>query len=80
MFWSWDFYNDLPLSEADPFNNTSTLNGQTLIDFTHANALLWDYNDSVIYVNIRNSNTFYEINQTTGNIIWGCGQLETLPG
>ena len=75
VLWSWDTYDHLPLSEADPFNLTSTLNGQTVIDFTHANALEWDYNDSIIYINVRHTNTFYKINQTTGETIWACGQF-----
>ena len=75
VLWTWDTYNYLPLSQADPFNNTSVYNGQPVIDFTHTNALLWDYNNNVIYLNVRNTNTFYKINQTTGNIIWGCGQF-----
>ena len=40
---------------------------QTVID--------WDYNNSIIYLNLRNTNTFYAINQTTGNIIWACGEF-----
>jgi hypothetical protein len=75
VLWSWDTYNYIPLSEADPFNLTSPYNGQTVIDFTHANALSWDYNNSVVYLNLRHTNTFYKINQTTGNIIWACGQF-----
>jgi len=75
VLWSWDTYDHMPLSEADPFNLTSTLNGQALIDFTHTNALDWDYNNSVIYLNVRHTNTFYKINQTTGDVIWACGQF-----
>ena len=53
----------------------SHVNGQTVEDFTHANTLDWDYNNSIIYLNLRNTNTFYKINQTTGNIIWACGEF-----
>ncbi len=74
ILWSWDTYN-LPLSEADPYNLTSIINGTTVVDFTHANALYWDYNNSVVYLNVRNLNTFYKIDQNTGNIIWACGQF-----
>ena len=42
---------------------------------THANTLDWDYNNNVIYLNLRNTNTFYKINQTTGNLIWACGEF-----
>ena len=75
ILWSWDTYGNIPLTEADPFNDTSVVNGQTVIDFTHSNALQWDYNDSLIYLNVRHTNTFYAINQTSGNIIWACGQF-----
>ena len=74
VLWSWNPYNHIPMSEASPFNETATLNGRTVIDFTHANTLDWDYNDGVIYLNLRNLNTFYEINQTNGDIIWSCGE------
>jgi hypothetical protein len=76
VIWSWDTQNYIPLSEASPFNETTkTLNGQTVMDFTHANDLYWDYNQSIIYLNLRNTNTFYKINQTTGDIIWACGEF-----
>jgi hypothetical protein len=73
--WSWDTYDHLPLSQASPFNETSTISGQTVIDFTHSNALLWEPNNNIIYLNVRNANTFYKINETTGDIIWSCGQF-----
>ncbi len=72
--WTWDTYDYIPLSEA-PSYETSTFNGQTMQDFTHANALDWDYINNIIYLNLRNINTFYKINQTNGNIIWACGQF-----
>ena len=88
VLWSWDTNGHIPLSEADPFNPTVQANvgsvvpfnatedvGQTLVDFTHANALIWDYNDSIIYLNLRHTNTFYKIDQNTGNIIWACGEF-----
>lgn len=76
VLWTWDTYNHIPLSEASPFNETVTFNGnETVEDFTHANTLDWDYQDSIIYLNLRNTNTFYAINQTTGDIIWACGEF-----
>ena len=77
ILWSWDTYGHIPLSEASPFNekDTTKINNQTVEDFTHVNTLDWDYNNSVIYLNVRNTNTFYKINQTTGNIIWACGEF-----
>jgi Arylsulfotransferase (ASST) len=75
VLWTWNPYNYLPLTDASPYNETATYNDQTVIDFTHANTVVWDYNDSIVYVNFRNLNTFYKINQTSGSIIWGCGEF-----
>jgi len=75
VLWSWDTYGHIPLSEADPFNDTAVVNGQTVIDFTHSNAIEWDYKDNIIYLNVRHTNTFYKIDQNTGNIVWACGQF-----
>jgi hypothetical protein len=75
VIWSWDTYNYIPLSEASIFNETTVFNGQTLIDFSHANSLDWDYNNGTIYLNLRCTNTFYKINQTSGNIVWAAGEF-----
>ena len=75
VLWTWDTYGHIPLSEADPFNDTAVVNGQTVVDFTHANAIDWDYNDSIVYLNVRHTNTFYKIDQNTGDIVWACGQF-----
>jgi hypothetical protein len=75
LIWTWDTYDHIPLNEASTFNETSVVNNQTVIDFSHANALDWDYNNDIIYLNLRCTNTFYKINQTSGNIIWACGQF-----
>ncbi len=75
VLWSWDTYDHIPLIEADPYNLTNVINGTTVIDFTHANALDWDYNNNIVYLNCRHTNTFYKINQTDDNIIWACGEF-----
>jgi len=75
VLWTWNAYDHIPLSEASPFNETAVYNGQTVIDFTHANSLDWDYNDGIIYLNCRATCTFYKINETSGDIIWACGKF-----
>ena len=74
VLWSWDTFDYIPLSQADPFGPTAEVNGTTVQDFTHANALDWDYNNSIVYLNLRHTNTFYKINQTNSNLIWSCGE------
>jgi hypothetical protein len=74
VLWTWDTYDHISISDASPFNETTVVGNETVIDFTHCNAIQWDYNDSIIYLNVRNLNTFYKIDEKTGDIIWGCGQ------
>ena len=75
VLWSWDTYDHIPLNEASTFNETTVLNGQTLIDFSHANSLDWDFSDGIIYLNLRCTNTFYKIDQSTRNLVWSCGEF-----
>jgi hypothetical protein len=75
VVWTWDAYDHIPLSEQSIFNITTVVNGETVVDFTHANSLEWDYNDSIIYLNCRHTNTFYKIDENTGNVIWACGEF-----
>jgi hypothetical protein len=75
VLWTWNSYDHIPLSEVSPFNESTTINGTSVLDFIHANSLDWDYNDSIIYLNSRATDTFYKINETTGNIIWACGEF-----
>ena len=77
VLWSWDTYNYIPLSEASPFNETAAtkITGQTVEDVTHANSIDWDYNNGVIYLNLRATDTFYKIDQATGDIVWACGEF-----
>ena len=75
IIWTWDTYDHIPLSQQNIYNLTTTVNGETVIDFTHANTLDWHYNESIIYLNCRHTNTFYKINQTTGELIWSCGEF-----
>ena len=75
VLWTWNSFNHIPLSEASPFGETATFHGETAIDFIHANSLDWDYNNNVIYLSSRATDTFYKINETTGDIIWACGEF-----
>lgn len=75
VLWTWDTYDHIPLSQASPFDETAVFGGENVQDFTHANSLDWDYANGTIYLNIRNTNTFYKIDQTSGEVIWACGEF-----
>ena len=72
--WVWDEAPYFPLSWQSKFNETVAYNNGTAIDFSHCNALMWDYQNNVTYLNSRHLDTFFKINMTTGNVIWGCGK------
>jgi hypothetical protein len=74
VLWTWDTYDHITINDSSPFNETATVNGEIVADFTHSNAIQWDYYNHIVYLNERNLNTFYKIDQNTGNIIWACGE------
>lgn len=43
-------------------------------DVTHSNTVFYDVEEDVIYLNCRNTNTFYKIDHQTGVRIWGVGE------
>ncbi|MCE7741907.1 MAG: hypothetical protein GOP50_05570 [Candidatus Heimdallarchaeota archaeon] len=44
-------------------------------DLTHSNTVFYDDAEDVIYINVRNTNTFYKIDHKTGEPIWGLGEF-----
>jgi len=72
--WNWDEAPYFPLSWQSKFNETSPYGNGTALDFTHANSIMWDYQENVTYLNSRHLDTFFKINMTNGNVIWGCGK------
>jgi len=44
------------------------------MDVTHSNSVFWDIEDDMIYLNIRNLNTFFKIDHKTGEVLWGLGE------
>jgi hypothetical protein len=78
ILWTWDTYAEghFGLAQACPCNDTTAgyLPGETMIDLTHSNSLQWNYQENIIYVNMRHLNTFCKINKTTGKTIWCLGE------
>ena len=69
--WSFDTRTLMPpdrWSPADLFDMT-----WPVYDVTHSNSICYDSEQDVLYYNSRNLNTFYKINHTSGEVIWGLG-------
>ncbi|MHA2246579.1 MAG: aryl-sulfate sulfotransferase, partial [Candidatus Hodarchaeales archaeon] len=43
-------------------------------DITHSNTVFWDIEEDMIYLNSRNLNTFFKIDHSTGQVVWGLGE------
>jgi hypothetical protein len=43
-------------------------------DITHSNTVFWDIEEDIIYLNCKNLNTFFKINHSTGQVVWGLGE------
>ncbi|MHA2247321.1 MAG: aryl-sulfate sulfotransferase [Candidatus Hodarchaeales archaeon] len=43
-------------------------------DITHSNTVFWDMEEDMIYLNCRNLNTFFKIDHSTGQVVWGLGK------
>ncbi len=67
---SIDTSNYVELWHTCPFEDK--VNGT--VDLTHANSLVFDEDEDMMYLNCRNTNTFYKIDYQTGDLIWSLGE------
>ena len=70
LFWSLDTYTFINESMWCPYGDMTG----TRADITHSNTIFYDVEENVIYYNSRNTNTFFKINRTTSEVIWGLGE------
>ncbi|MFW9905005.1 MAG: aryl-sulfate sulfotransferase [Candidatus Thorarchaeota archaeon] len=68
--WSLDMRKFIPPTHWCPYHD---MLGNTA-DVTHANSIFWDVDTDIIFLNLRNTNTFYKIDHRTGKVLWGLGE------
>ncbi len=68
----WEFSTDsfITFDNYCPFQDMA---GE-IPDITHANTLLYDVDNDMIYLNCRNTNSFLKINHKTGELMWSLGE------
>ncbi len=71
VLWTKDLYDFIKEYDWCPFHDKT---GEVR-DVTHANTVFYDEEETAVYVNVRNVNTFYKIDYKTGDVIWGLGEL-----
>ena len=80
VLWSWDTADRIPVSEmASQWYQQYVVNGTAPHDVYHFNSI--DYTGSGFVVSFRHADAVYNIDKTTGNILWKVGgspRLESL--
>jgi len=70
IIWEKDTMDFVNISQWCPFSDMKS----GIADITHSNTVFYDEEDDSIYLNMRNTNTFYKIDHKTGKIIWALGE------
>lgn len=70
IIWEKDTKDFVDISQWCPFSDMES----GVADLTHSNTVFYDEEDDSIYLNMRNTNTFYKIDHKTGKIIWALGE------
>jgi len=70
VIWSVDVRDFVSHTQYCPFGDIY----DGAADVTHTNSIFFDPDEDVLYVNVRNVNTFYKIDHSTGDVIWALGE------
>ncbi|MHA1347198.1 MAG: aryl-sulfate sulfotransferase [Candidatus Heimdallarchaeaceae archaeon] len=70
IIWEKDTMDFVNISQWCPFSDMES----GIADLTHSNSVFYDEDDDSIYLNMRNTNTFYKLDHKTGDIIWALGE------
>ncbi|MFX1537620.1 MAG: aryl-sulfate sulfotransferase, partial [Promethearchaeota archaeon] len=71
LVWSLNTMSFISHTQWCPYHDTIS-GGKR--DLTHGNTVFYDVEEDMIYYNSRNTNTFYKINHTSKDILWGLGE------
>ena len=72
--WTWDVFDHFNMMDYDQLGGIwFEAYNTNRFDWTHANAILWDEDDSAIYLSSRHLNRITKIAYPSGDIIWNLG-------
>ena len=72
--WTWDVFDYFNMMDYDQLGGIwFEAYNTNRFDWTHANAILWDEDDSAIYLSSRHLNRITKISYPDGEIIWNLG-------
>lgn len=70
MVWELDVHNFISENWWCPSHDMASI----YRDISHSNTVFYDAEEDIIYYNSRNTNTFFKINHTNSEVIWGLGE------
>ena len=70
LIWQLDTHDFISEEWWCPFHDMTGPNR----DLTHSNTIFYDVEEDMIYLNTRNPNTFFKIDHSTGDVLWGLGE------
>lgn len=74
VVWSWNVFDHFNMNDFDQFGGTWTEAYISLhYDWTHMNAVIFDEEESAIYVSSRHLSRITKIDYPSGNILWNIG-------
>ena len=74
IVWSWNTFEHFNMSDFDEFGGTwNEAYFNLRYDWTHANAIIFDELENVIYLSSRHLSRITKIDYSTGDIIWNLG-------
>ncbi len=75
IIWEWDARTQYPFNATRHTSLGLNLTSRGGADWMHSNSFVWDKQDEVIYLNIRNLDTIAKIDYNTKDILWEAGRL-----
>ena len=74
VIWSWNVFDHFNMNDFDQFGGTWTEAYISLhYDWTHMNAVIFDEEESALYVSSRHLSRITKIDYPSGNILWNIG-------
>ena len=76
LVWQLDTRSFIDFSQWCPYNDYLPPYNQYggTKDISHANSVVYDEEEDVLYLSCRNVNTFYKINHENKEVLWGLGE------
>jgi len=70
IVWSFDVSSLIGVNQSCPYQDSYL----GYPDISHSNTIYYDVENDSIYLNLRNANTFWKIDHSSGDAIWGLGE------